>query len=151
MSRHWDEGPGYAGTRNHPRPLLLGYIRADVLTRHADFVALESDLEVFAEREEFSLGTVYVAKGDASGAFHALLEEMNGNEAAWGIVVPDLRHVTDEEHVLMRRHQQTGARTTILVANVSPRTGRPGPVSSLRRQVCLSTAEAEKGSGGGRL
>jgi hypothetical protein len=148
MSGPWYEEPGYVATRNHPRPLLLGYVRADALTRHTDLVALEADLGVFAQREEFSLGTVYVAKGDASAAFHALLDEMNGNEAAWGIVVPDVSHVTDEEHLLMRRRQQGGARTTILVANFSPPVGRPGPVSFVRRQVCPSTQAKIPGAPG---
>jgi hypothetical protein len=146
MSSPWIEDPAYPVSGNHPRPLLLGYVRADALTRHVDMVAVEADLEAFVEREEFSLGTVYVAQDDPSAAFHALLDEMNGNEAAWGIVVPDLCHVTDEEHLLMRRHQQSGARTTILVANLSPRTGRPGPVLPVRRQVCLSTPSTSPGA-----
>ena len=36
---------------NHPRPLLLGYIRADVLKDRADLPGVEAQLEAFADRE----------------------------------------------------------------------------------------------------
>jgi hypothetical protein len=117
---------------NHPRPLLLGYIRAEVLASGTDLPEVEADLEAFANREEFSLGTIYVEKGTSPGAFHALLAEVRRNEAAWGVVVPDLRHVTDEENLVLRRHQGDCAQTAILVANFSPRSGGPGAVSPLR-------------------
>jgi hypothetical protein len=124
---------------NHPRPLLLGYIRADALPRRTDLPGVEAQLEAFAHREEFSLGTVYVEKGGTPGAFHALMAEVLRNEAAWGVVVPDLRHMTDEEHLVMRRHPEAYAPTAILVANFSPRSGGPGVVASIQRQVCRST------------
>jgi hypothetical protein len=123
---------------NHPRPLLLGYIRADVLTSATEFPGVEAELGAFADREEFSLGTVYVEKGDTPGAFHALIAEMNRNETAWGVVVPDLRHMTDQEQLVLRMHHEDGAKVAILVANFSPRSGGPGAVSSVTRQVCRS-------------
>ena len=111
---------------NRPRPLLLGYIRADVLTGGRDLPAVEADIQAFATREEFSLGTIYVERGSPPGAFHALLAEVRRNEAAWGVVVPDLRHMTDEEHLVLRRHQEYCLNTAVLVANFSPRSGGPG-------------------------
>jgi hypothetical protein len=124
---------------NHTPPLLLGYIRADVLTSRTDLPGVEAELEAFANREGFNLGTVYVAQGSTPGAFHALLAEVNRNEAAWGVVVPDLRHMTYEDHLLMRRHQRDGAKSAILVANFSPLSGGPGAASPVQRQVCHST------------
>lgn len=117
---------------NHPRPLLLGYIRADVLTSGTDLPGAEAELEAFADREEFSLGTVYVERGATPGAFHALMTEVSSEEA-WGVVVPDLRHVTVVEQLVMTRHYQDCAETAILVANFSPRSGGPGAVSPVRR------------------
>ena len=128
MSNAWVEEPRYEASRNRPRPLLLGYIRADVLTSGSDLPAVEADIQAFATREEFSLGTIYVERGSPPGAFHALLAEVRRNEAAWGVVVPDLRHVTDEEHLVLRRHQEDCVNTAVLVANFSPRSGGPGAV-----------------------
>ncbi|PVG81059.1 hypothetical protein DDE18_19770 [Nocardioides gansuensis] len=122
---------------NNPRPLLLGYIRTDVLRSGTELPRVEAQLQAFAHREEFSLGTVYVARGDNPGAFDALMGEVTREEAAWGVVVPDLRHVTVVEQLVLTRHE-AGARTAVLAANVSPRPGGPGAVH-LPRQVCRST------------
>ena len=135
---------------NSPRPLLLGYIRADVLTSGSDLPAVEADIEAFADREEFSLGTIYVERGTPPGAFHALLAEVHRNEAAWGVVVPDLRHVTDEERLVLRKHQEQCVNTAVLVANFSPRSGGPGAASPLQRQVCHSTSVRGAGLQGAR-
>ena len=111
---------------NHPRPLLLGYIRADVLTSGTDLPGAEAELEAFADREEFSLGTVYVESGSTPGAFHALLSEVTRNEEATGVVVPDLRHLTVVEQLVMNRHHHDCPETAILA--VSPRSGGPGAI-----------------------
>ena len=124
---------------DHTRPLLLGYVRANVLQRSTDLARAEAELEAFAQREEYSLGTIYVARDGAPGAFHALMDEMSCDETASGVVVPDLRHVTPEDYMLMRRHQQGCARGAIFVANFSPCSGGPDGVSPVRRQVCRST------------
>lgn len=124
---------------NLARPVLLGYIRAEVLRSPSDLPGVEAELEAFAEREEFCLGTVYVARDSTPGPFHALMAEMNRDESTWGVVVPDLRHVTHDDYLLMRRHQRDCARGAILVASFSPCSGRPGAVSPVRRQVCHST------------
>jgi hypothetical protein len=104
---------------NHPRPLLLGYIRADVLTNGTELDGVRAQLADFAAREEFILGTVYVAQDDAPAAFHALMTDVTRNETAWGVVVPDLRHVTVVEQLVLTRHED-GARVAILTASFSP-------------------------------
>lgn len=110
---------------NHQRPLLLGYIRSDVLRYDHELPQVRAQLEAFAEREEFSLGTVYVAQGDAPAAFHALIAEATRDEAAWGVVVPDLRHVTIVEQLVLT-YSQAAARTAIFTAAFTPRAGGPG-------------------------
>jgi hypothetical protein len=104
---------------NLVRPVLLGYIRADVLSNGTELPRMEATLQAFAHDEEFSLGTVYVEQGVTSGAFHALMAEMSRDEAARGIVVPDLRHLTVLEQLVLSRHED-GARTAIFAASVPP-------------------------------
>jgi hypothetical protein len=109
----------------HARPLLLGYIRADVLRNGAELPRMEAQLEAFADREQFSLGTVYVERGRAPGAFQALMAEVTFDEAVWGVVVPDLRHVTVVEQLVLSGHE-AGAHTAVLAAAFTPRAGGPG-------------------------
>jgi hypothetical protein len=126
---------------NHTRPLLLGYIRADVLKDRADLPEVEAQLEAFADREAFSLGAVYVERGSAPGAFHALMTEVTRDEATHGVVVPDLRHVTVVEQLVLTRHEE-GAKTAIFTANFTPRAGGPGVGAPDARQVRRSTSRA---------
>jgi hypothetical protein len=116
---------------NHTRPLLLGYIRADALRNGTEIDGVKAELEAFAEREDFSLGTVYVSRGDAPAAFHALMTEVTRDETAWGVVVPDLRHMTVVEQVVLTRHED-GARVAILAATFTPRADGPGVGSPTR-------------------
>ncbi len=99
-------------------PLLLGYIRADLLGSRAELHRVEAQLHECAEREDFCLGTVFVERGRNPGAFHALMAEASRDEA-WGIVVPDLRHVGVVEQLILNSHE-AGARLTVLVAHVFP-------------------------------
>lgn len=111
----------------HARPTLLGYVRADALGAFTGLARAEAELQAFADVEEFGLGTVYFEQGDASGAFHALMAELSRTEGVLGVVVPDLRHLTVHEHLVLTRHAD-GARTAIFSARV-PRAGGPGGVS----------------------
>jgi hypothetical protein len=43
------------------------------------------------------------------------------------------------------KHQEDSTETAILVANFSPRSGGPGAVSPVRRQVCRSTLRSDQG------
>ena len=116
---------------NRPRPVLLGYIRADVLHGATQVERVEAQLFDFADREEFSLGTVYVERGTTAAAFHSLMSELAHDEAAWGLVVPDLRHLTDREQEVLRGHGAV-VETRIVVAScpdpASPAPS-PGPVA----------------------
>jgi hypothetical protein len=123
---------------HHVRPVLLGYIRADVLRDRADLPDVEAQLEAFAHREAFSLGAVYVERGSAPGAFDALMTEVARDEATRGVVVPDLRHVTVVEQLVLTRHEE-GARTAVFSASFTPRSGGPGACARDARQVRRST------------
>jgi hypothetical protein len=119
------------------RPLLLGYIRADVFKSRVDLSRVEANLRECADREDFCLGTVYVEQREDPGAFHALMSEVSREEAVWGIVAPDLRHVGAVEQLILNRHE-AGSRMAVLVAHVPPRSGGPGAIQPAR-QVCRST------------
>jgi hypothetical protein len=106
-------------------PWLLGYIRADLLRNGTELPQVRAQLEAFADREEFSLGAVVVAEGDAPATFSALMEEVAHDEAAWGIVVPDLRHLTVVEQLILA-HDADGGRTAIFAATLGPHAGGPG-------------------------
>ena len=118
-------------------PLLLGYIRANVVGTRSELYRVEAQLHECAEREDFCLGTVFVERGRNPGAFHALMAEAR-REEAWGIVIPDLRHIGVVEQLLLNRHE-LGARLAVLVAHVPPRPGGPGAVQPAR-QVRRSTS-----------
>ena len=102
---------------DHVRPVLLGYIRADILMSGTELPRMEAELQAFADTEDCSLGNIYVERGAAAGAFNALMSEMRRDEAAWGVVVPDLRHLTVLEQLVLTRHED-GARTAIFAASV---------------------------------
>lgn len=102
---------------NHPRPVLLGYIRADRLASAAELRRVEAALATFAHREQFSLGTVYVEKGTTAGVFQALMGAL-ARDDAWGLVVPDLRHLTVVEQLVL--NGSDGGRTPVVVATHGP-------------------------------
>lgn len=115
-------------------PLLLGYIRADLVESRTELYREEAKLHECAEREDFCLGTVFVERGRNPGAFHALMAEVS-REEAWGIVVPDLRHVGVVEQLILNRHE-AGARLAVLVAHVFPVSADLAP-SSLRARSAV--------------
>jgi len=110
---------------SHEPPLLLGYIRADLLRNGAQLPQVKAQLEAFADREEFSLGGVAVAEGDGPATFSALMAEVAHYEDAWGIVVPDLRHLTVVEQLILARDAD-GWRMAIFAATLGPHAGGPG-------------------------
>ena len=113
---------------NRPRPVLLGYIRADVLRSATQVERVEAQLFDFADREKFSLGTVYVERGITAPAFHSLMTELAHEDAAWGVVIPDMLHLTDGVQQVLRGHDE-GVPTRILVVNFSLRSGGAGAES----------------------
>jgi len=112
-----DSDPRDDPMSSSPRPLLLGYIRAQVLSSRIEVPAVEEELAAFADRENFCLGTVYIERGSAPGAFRQLLSELQRDETAFGIVVPGLHHLTSAERQIVGAAQHaTGLR--IVVAHV---------------------------------
>lgn len=103
---------------SNPRPVLLGYIRADVLRSATKIQRVQAQLAKFAHREVFSLGTVYVEKTAGGGVFHSLIDELAHDDAAWGVVVPDLRHLTVVEQLILKTRGDA-SRTPLLIANHS--------------------------------
>jgi hypothetical protein len=108
-----------------PRPTFVGYLRADVLQTGVDVRRAEERLYAFAEREAFNLGTVYVEHGPTCDAFTTLMDAVSRDEAARGVVVPDLRHLTLLERLVLSRHE-CGAMTPVITAGFPPRPGGPG-------------------------
>ena len=100
---------------NQVRPILLGYVRADALGNLTGLARAEAELQAFADLEEFGLGTVYFEQEGTSGAFHALMTELSRDEAVLGVVVPDLRHLTLHEQLVLTRHTDA-ARAAIFAA-----------------------------------
>ena len=98
------------------RPLLHGYIRSDVLRNEADLPSVEEELELFASSGKYSLGTIYVDEDGTAGVFDALMTQATRDGATWGVVVPDLRHLTEAEQAVLRGHNG-GAHMAILVAD----------------------------------
>ena len=117
-------------------PVLLGYIRADLIRNGIELPQVKAQLEAFADREKFSLGGVLVAEGDDSATFSALVEVAR-DEAAWGIVVPDLRHLTDVEQRVLARDAD-GGRTAIFAAALRPHAGGPGGSSQTRARPAVT-------------
>ena len=139
--RHPHHAAGRSVMTTGVRPVLLGYVRGDVLRDRADLPRVEAMLDAFAAREAFSLGAVYVENGSAPGAFDALMTEVARDETAHGIVVPDLRHVTLVEQLVLSRHEE-GARTPIFTANFTPHAGGPGVCAPDARQARRSISRA---------
>ncbi|NEA34268.1 hypothetical protein G3I17_21730 [Streptomyces sp. SID13031] len=76
------------------KPLLLGYLRRDLLVADSQVANLERQMAQFARVEGFSMGFTYVE--EQAGwpmAFEALIESVNRYRAS-AIVVPHLLHLT---------------------------------------------------------
>ena len=98
------------------RPLVLGYIREEVL-RGERLASAQTRLEQFAHTEGFTLGTVFVERRQtAPWAFDALLEEIHRRDEAWAVVVPDIGHFDEAHHRAMSARQLDYASMTVLVA-----------------------------------
>ena len=109
------------------RPLLLGYIREDVLSGEL-LASAQTRLEDFADSEGFTLGTIFVERRHtAPRAFDALMEEIRRGDEAWAIVIPEVAHLNDVDHRAMSASQEDYTSMTVLVAHAfSPQTGGPG-------------------------
>lgn len=75
------------------RPLVLGYACAHLLMTQNELAAVKHDLNRFAHKEGYTLGTVFVERVDrAPAAFGALLETVQ-RAGADGIVIPSMQHL----------------------------------------------------------
>ncbi|HWD79151.1 MAG TPA: hypothetical protein VG497_09715 [Kribbella sp.] len=103
------------------RPLVLGYIRARVVTTAAELAAERVGLAAFALAEGFTLGTVYLEyPATAPAAFEALLEEVRRDNDVWAVVVPTVQHVTDGGLRAMRREVEHHGTVHLVVAAPAP-------------------------------
>ena len=101
------------------RPLLLGYIREDVLSGEL-LASAQTRLADFAHSEGFALGTIFVERRNAAPrAFHALMEEIRRSDEAWAIVVPEVAHLNDVDRRAMGARQEDRTSMTVLVAQAS--------------------------------
>jgi hypothetical protein len=76
------------------KPLLLGYMRAHLLMTEEELTAAKEQLRQFAQREDYTLGTVLVEQLDTMPAAFAALVEAVDREGAVAIVVPSTAHLT---------------------------------------------------------
>ncbi|HEY3482484.1 MAG TPA: hypothetical protein VGL02_26635 [Streptomyces sp.] len=103
------------------RPLVLGYIRARVVTTAEELAAEKVGLAAFALAEGFTLGTVYLEHpATAPAAFEALLEEVRRDNDVWAVVVPTVQHVTDGGLRAMRREVEHHGTVHLVVAAPAP-------------------------------
>jgi hypothetical protein len=74
------------------KPLLLGYVRHDLLLTDGQVGRLEREMCRFAQTEGFSMGSTYVEKpGTWPAAFEALIESVKRYDVS-AVVLPSLLH-----------------------------------------------------------
>lgn len=99
------------------RPLLLGYLRRDLLVVDSQVGELERDMAAFAEMQGFAMGHIYVEKPDSwLTAFEALAESIARYDVT-AVVLPSLLHFTGLGMPTDRRdwfERATGARVLVL-------------------------------------
>lgn len=114
--------PALAGRRlkayaDFTKPLLLGYVRRDLLVTDGQVSELERQMALFAQEEGFSMGFTYVEKpGTWPAAFEALTESVNRHEVT-AVVLPSLLHfaVLGASHDIKNMFERaTGARVLVL-------------------------------------
>lgn len=99
------------------KPLLLGYVRRDLLVTDGQVNQLEREMAKFAQTEGFSMGFTYVEKpGTWPAAFEALVESVTRYDIT-AVVLPSLLHfaVLDAPHDIKDMFERaTGARVMVL-------------------------------------
>lgn len=102
--------------QDYTRPLLLGYVRRDLLIAGGEVSDLERRMSSFATAEGFAMGSTYVEKpGTWPAAFEALVESVNRYDVT-AVVLPSLLHFVVLGGVDMRERfgRITGARVLVL-------------------------------------
>jgi hypothetical protein len=99
------------------KPLVLGYVRRDLLVTDGQVGQLERQMARFAMAAGLSMGFVYIEKpGTWPAAFHALVESVNRCEAT-AVVLPSPLHfaVLAASHDIRDLFERaTGARVFLL-------------------------------------
>jgi len=104
------------------RPLVFGYICESALDGGEPLTSAETRLEHFARSEGFTLGTIFIDRRHAvPSAFDALMQQFRRGDDAWGIVIPDIGHLSDANRRAMSASQEDYTSLTVLVANASLR------------------------------
>ena len=82
---------GFSG--DFTRPLLLGYVRRDLLVVENQIEELKCDMAAYAEAEGFTMGHVYVERPESwLSAFGAMTESIS-RYAVTAVVLPSLLHL----------------------------------------------------------
>lgn len=99
------------------KPLLLGYLRRDLLIVDSQATQLERQMADFAQAEGFAMGHTYVEKPDSwPAAFEALIESVNRYEVT-AVVLPSLLHFVmrgSPLHIKDAFERATDARVLVL-------------------------------------
>jgi hypothetical protein len=99
------------------KPLLLGYVRRDLLVTDGQVSQLEREMAKFAMTEGFSMGFTYIEKpGTWPAAFEALVESVDRYEVT-AVVLPSMLHfaVLGASHDIKDMFERaTGARVLVL-------------------------------------
>lgn len=99
------------------KPLLLGYLRRDLLVVDSQVTELARLMADFAQAEGFAMGHIYVEKlGSWPAAFEALIESVNRYEAT-SVVLPSLLHFAMHDspfHIKETFERATGTRVLVL-------------------------------------
>jgi hypothetical protein len=102
---------------DYTKPLLVGYVRRDLLVTDGQVRQLEREMARFAMTEGFSMGFTYVEKpGTWPAAFEALVESVNRYEVT-AVGLPSLLHfaVLGATHDIRDLFERaTGARVLVL-------------------------------------
>lgn len=88
-------GRGLNGfSEDFTRPLLLGYLRRDLLVVEGQVEELKREMAAYAEAESFTMGHIYVEQSDSwLAAFEALAESIDRYDVT-AVVLPSLLHLT---------------------------------------------------------
>jgi hypothetical protein len=106
-----------AHDEHHSKPLLLGYVRRDLLATDGRVKELERQMDRFAQTKGFSMGLKYVEKpGMGPVAFEALIESVTEHEVT-AVILPSMLHFAVLGAPLNIREmfeRATGARVLVL-------------------------------------
>jgi hypothetical protein len=101
------------------RPLLVGYIRRDLLSDESAIEQLEVQMAVFARREGFSMGYTYVERAATSlAALEALVEFVGRSEEAAVVIPSPLHFLAIDGPINLREifERATGTRVLMLTS-----------------------------------